>query len=66
MSGRKLLRVLHHFPHDSSLDGVASHEATNRDPESELNCINDEEKNENKQNQSIKHDWDRRGASLNV
>lgn len=41
MSGRKLLRVLHHFPHDSSLDGVPGHEATNTDPESELNCIND-------------------------
>lgn len=42
MSGRKLLRVLHHFLHDSSLDGVPGHEATNTDPESELNCINDE------------------------
>lgn len=42
MSGRKLPRVLHHFPHDSSLDGVTGREATNTDPELELNCINDE------------------------
>lgn len=42
MSGGKLLRVLHHFPLDSSLDGEPGHEATNTDPESEHNRINDE------------------------